>query len=127
MAFLRGRIELHLRAVRQFARDVVQHVRGRGRRAGVRDRRIDIFDDGQIHVGGGQGKPIFGRAQADIGQNRYRIAPFHHALAVGQTFEKGSPVNDNFHLQISTDMLRLDRSAPQRSARCANRPIRELL
>ena len=97
LAAVAAALDQHLSAFGQLAHDVVQRVGGRGGGAGLRHRRRDALDDGQVHVGGGEAEAAVAGLEQDVGEDRNGVAAFHHTLHMGERFEQGAAFDGEFH------------------------------
>ena len=79
------------------AHDVVEHVRGRGRRAVAQHVGGSSFDDLDVEIGGGQLQLPLGRLDHHIGEDRDRVAPFDDALDMAERLQKGAAFDVDFH------------------------------
>ena len=109
-AFAGEQFGLHLRAVRQLAHDVVEHVRGRGGRAVAQHVGRDGFDDLDVQIGGGELQRALGRLDHHVREDRDGVAPFDDALNMAQRLQKSAAFDVDFH--GSSDCRAVPRKAP---------------
>ena len=84
-----GSMQLHLRAIGQFARDFKQGVRGHGCRAWRFDVGCKGLDNLQIKVCCGHlDLAAFAGFDQNVGQYGYSVAPLHNRLDVAQAFQQ---------------------------------------
>ena len=90
-------VQLDLGALGQLPHDVVERVDGGGGGAGLADRGLDRVDDGDVHVGRGQGQaPLLG-ADQHVRQDRDGVAALDDVLDVGQGAEQDGALDGQFH------------------------------
>ncbi len=97
LAAVAGGCQFHLRAFGQFANNVVQRVRRRGRGTGLANIRRRRFDDFDIHIGRVERDLTFGRVDPHVRQNGDGVAPLHHTLHMPKGFKERRALNDQFH------------------------------
>ncbi len=97
--------EHHLRAFRELAHDVVEHVGGHGRDAARRHIGRDRLEDFEIEIGRLEGElPALG-ANKHIGQDRNSAAPLDHTMDMRQRAQQLGPLDSDFHAALrSADM-----------------------
>ena len=86
-----------LRAVRQLAHDVIEHVRGHGGGAAGGGFGGERFGDFEIEVGGFQAEARLVGADQHVAEDRNRIPPFDHAVNVAQRFQELRALDGNLH------------------------------
>ena len=98
-AAVAGGFEHDLRAFRQFAHDVVDHVRRHGGRAARRDLGRDGLVHLEIEVGRLQRQLAAFGAQQHIGEDRDGIAPLDHAMHMTERFQQLRALDGDLHLR----------------------------
>lgn len=111
-----------LRAIRQLAHDVVEHVgRNRGRSAGAGFGR-QRFGHFKVEVGGLQAEARLVGADQHVAQYRDCVAAFDHAMNVAQRFQELRPLDGNLHDNSARsqvpEQVRTRRTSPYRYWRC---------
>ncbi len=81
--------QFDLRALGQFAHDLVESVGGRRDLSLAVNAARRFVDDLHVQVGGRESHGVAVGGQQHIGQDRDGVAPLHHALHVSQRFQQG--------------------------------------
>jgi len=87
----------NLRSFRKLAHDVVEHMRGNGRRAWHFNHGRYRLDDLEIQVGRLQVDRVSVGAQEDVGQDGNGVTPLDHPVNVRQGLEEIGPLEGRFH------------------------------
>ena len=102
-----------LRPVRQFAHDVVKHMRRNGRGTGGRGFSRQRLGDFEIEVGGFQRQPRVLGPDQHVAEDRNGVAPLDHAVHVAQRFQELRAFDGNLHCHTRLIRRGKSRAAPK--------------
>ena len=93
-------LQARLRALRQLAHDVVDHMRRHGGRAALGDVGGDGFGRLEVEVGALQRQSAVRGLDQHVGQDRDRVAPLDDAMDVSQSLEQDRTLDGDLHREI---------------------------
>ena len=92
-----GGFEHDLRALRQLAHDLVEHVRRHGGRAAGADLGRDRLGHFEVEIGGLEGKLGLLGPDQHVGEDRNRVAALDHAMDVAQRLQQLCAFDRDLH------------------------------
>ena len=110
-----GGLEARLRALRQLAHDVVDHMRRNGRRAVLGDVGWNRLGSLEVEVGALQRQPAVPGLDQHVGEDRDGVAPLDDAMDVPKRFKQDRTLDGDLHRMKS--QVSLTRNAPRKRGR----------
>ena len=92
-----GGLEARLRAIREFAHDIVDHVGRNGRRAILGDVGRDLLGRLEVEIRAFQRQFAVRGFDQHIGEDRNRVAPLDDAMHVPQRLEQDRTLDSDLH------------------------------
>ncbi|KAF0120219.1 MAG: hypothetical protein FD148_3590 [Methylocystaceae bacterium] len=109
------RLQRDLRALRQFAHDVIERMRRQRGRAGLGDLRRGLLGNLQIEIGGLERQRAVLGGQQHVRQDRNGRASLHHAVNMAERPQQRRSLNRDLHRRKIRILLR--RGRPPRRGR----------
>ena len=91
------RLEARLRALRELAHDVVDHMGRNGRRAVLGDVGRDLLGRLEVEIGAFERQLAVLRLDQHIGEDRDGVAPLDDAMDVPKRLEQDRTLDGDFH------------------------------